>query len=190
MDHAIVNHFKQGVWVMGQKPQVLSSLGIKSRLSLAVVMFAFAGWVAIGAPGIANAAKSSAAKHTSGGGATTIHVIEHAVTDTVIHSGGGADVTGNSLTFHNKVYNPANVKVVGSDQGYCVRIAPAEGSWECAWTTFLKGGQITVQGPYYDKKNSVLAITGGTGAYRNARGDMNLNSRKGGTEYDFIFHLS
>ncbi len=189
MGRTIVNHLKQGVWVMGQKPQVLSSLGIKSRLSLAVVMFAFAGWVAIGAPGIANAAKSSASKHTSGGGATTIHVIEHAVTDTVIHSGGPGDVTGNSLTFHNKVYNPADVKQVGTDQGYCVRIVPAE-SYECNWTTFVAGGQITVEGPFYDKRNSVLAITGGTGAFRKARGDMNLNSRKGGTEYDFIFHLS
>ena len=28
------------------------------------------------------------------------------------------------------------------------------------------------------------------GAYRKARGQMNLNSLHGGTEYDFIFHLS
>jgi hypothetical protein len=58
------------------------------------------------------------------------------------------------------------------------------------WTTFLKGGQITVEGPFYDTRNSILAITGGTGAYRNARGQMNLNSRMGGKKYDFIFHLT
>jgi hypothetical protein len=99
-------------------------------------------------------------------------------------------VTGNLLTFHNRVYNSADAKVVGSDQGYCVRIAPAEGSWECNWTTFLRGGQITVEGPFFDKKNSVLAITGGTGAFRKARGEMKLNSLHGGTEFDFIFRLS
>jgi allene oxide cyclase len=177
---------------MSQNPRGLLGWGIKSRVSLAVIAFAFAGWVAIGAPLIANAAKarSSSAAKSSKHGVTTIHVIERAVTDTVIHSGGGVDVTGNSLTFHNKVYNPADVKVVGADQGYCVRISPADGSWECNWTTFLAGGQITVEGPFYDKKNSVLAITGGTGAFRKARGDMNLNSRKGGSEFDFIFHLS
>jgi hypothetical protein len=54
----------------------------------------------------------------------------------------------------------------------------------------LKGGQITVQGPYYDTQNSVLSITGGTGAYRDSRGQMTLLSRDGDKEYDFIFELS
>jgi hypothetical protein len=122
---------------------------------------------------------------------STVHVIEHAVTDTVVPSGGGgADVTGNTLTFHNKVFDRRDKKQVGHDQGFCMRISPAEGTYECLWTTFLAHGQITVEGPFYDKKNSVLAITGGTGAYRSARGEMNLNSRHGGAEYDFIFHIS
>jgi hypothetical protein len=121
---------------------------------------------------------------------STVHVIEHAVTDTVVQSGGGADATGNVLTFHNKVFDRHDKKQVGHDQGFCVRISPAEGTYECMWTTFLAHGQITVEGPFYDKKNSVLAITGGTGSYRSARGEMNLNSRHGGAEYDFIFHIS
>jgi allene oxide cyclase len=133
--------------------------------------------------GIANA------KRTHKPADPTVHVIEHAVTDTVVQSGGGVDVTGNTLTFHNKVYDRNDKKQVGTDQGFCMRIFPAAGSWECFWTTFLAHGQITVEGPFYDKKNSVLAITGGTGAYRDARGEMNLNSRHGGTEFDFIFHL-
>ena len=41
-------------------------------------------------------------------------------------------------------------------------------SWQCTWTTFLPSGQITVEGPFSDTGNTVLAITGGTGAYRNA----------------------
>jgi len=120
---------------------------------------------------------------------STVHVIEHAVTDTVVPPG-GPDATGNLLTFHNKVFDRRDMKQVGHDQGFCVRISPADGTYECMWTTFLAHGQITVEGPFYDKKNSVLAITGGTGAYRSARGEMNLNSRHGGTEYDFIFHIS
>ena len=54
----------------------------------------------------------------------------------------------------------------------------------------MTGGKITVEGPFNDTSNTVLAITGGTGIYRNARGQMVLKSRSGGTEYDFIFHLS
>ena len=127
------------------------------------------------------------AAHTAG---RTIEVVEHAVTDAEAPGVGGKDVAGNLLTFHNKVYNPADTKVVGHDEGFCTRLSPKDGSWECLWTTFLKGGQITVQGPYYDTRNSVLSITGGTGAYRNTRGQMKLISRDGGKKYDFIFELS
>ena len=62
-------------------------------------------------------------------------------------------------------------------------------SWECNWTTFLPNGQLTVEGPFYDTKDSLLAITGGTGAYSHARGWMKLHSLAGGTQYDFIFHV-
>jgi hypothetical protein len=121
---------------------------------------------------------------------TTVHVIEHAITDTEIPTGGGKDVKGNILTFNNPVFNLANKHQVGHDEGFCTRIAPKQGIWECLWTTFLKAGQITVQGPFYDTRNSVLSITGGTGAYRTTRGQMILRSRNGGKEYDFIFQLN
>ncbi len=121
---------------------------------------------------------------------TVVHVIEHAITDTEVPTGGGKDVKGNILVFNNPVYNEADTAQVGHDEGFCNRIQPDQKIWECLWTTFLAGGQITVQGPYYDNRNSVLSITGGTGAYRNARGQMVLNARNGGSEYDFIFQLS
>ena len=118
-----------------------------------------------------------------------VHVIEHATTDAISNQGGGAgDATGNILTFSNDVFDQGNSTKVGSDQGYCVRLVVGE-SWECNWTTFLANGQITVEGPFYDTRDSVLAVTGGTGDYANVRGSMELKSRSGGTEFDFIFHL-
>ena len=136
------------------------------------------------------AATSSAEPARSHATAATVHVVEHAITDTEIPTGGGKDVKGNILTFNNPVFDAADKKQVGHDEGFCTRIAPKQGIWECLWTTFLKGGQITVQGPFYDTRNSVLSITGGTGAYRDNRGEMVLSSRNGGKEYDFIFKLS
>ena len=133
---------------------------------------------------------SSAKSHSAHPASATVHVVEHAVTDKEIPTGGGADVKGNILTFNNPVFNAANTKRVGHDEGFCTRIAPKQHIWECLWTTFLKGGQITVQGPFYDTRNSVMSITGGTGAYRSSRGQMALKSRNGGKEYDFIFELS
>jgi allene oxide cyclase len=120
----------------------------------------------------------------------TVHVVEHAITDTEIPTGGGKDVKGNILTFNNPVFNAADKKQVGHDEGFCTRIDPTQGIWECLWTTFLKNGQLTVEGPFYDSRNSVLSITGGTGVYRKSRGEMILKSRNGGKEYDFIFKLT
>ena len=151
--------------------------------------FALAGTVALMA-GAGAAATSSARPIRARDPGRTVHVIEHAITDKEIRTGGGKDVKGNILTFNNPVFNVANTKQVGHDEGFCVRVAPAQGIWECLWTTFLKAGQITVQGPYYDTRNSTLSITGGTGAYRDSRGEMTLLSRDGGKEYDFIFKLS
>jgi hypothetical protein len=151
--------------------------------------FALAATAALTAGAIV-AGPSSAKPARAHAAGATVHVIEHAITDTEIPTGGGKDVKGNVLTFNNPVFNVANTKQVGHDEGFCIRIQPQQHIWECLWTTFLKAGQITVQGPYYDTRNSVLSITGGTGAYRDSRGEMTLLSRDGGKEYDFIFHLS
>jgi allene oxide cyclase len=158
-----------------RSPRLLAVIAVA-----AVCAIAFAATSSSATPGHARA-------HASG---ATIHVIEHAITDAEAPGVGGADVKGNILTFANPVYNVANKKKVGHDEGFCTRLDVKAGIWECLWTTFVKGGQITVQGPYYDTRNSVLSITGGTGAYRTARGQMTLLSRNGGKEYDFIFHLS
>ena len=119
----------------------------------------------------------------------SIHVIEHATSDAVTNGSPTTDAAGNVLTFANDVFDAADKNKVGSDQGYCVRIVVGK-TWECNWTTFLSGGQITVEGPFSDSGNTVLAITGGTGTYRNARGWMELNYHNpAGTEFDFVFHL-
>ena len=118
----------------------------------------------------------------------TVSVIEHATTDAITNPG-QADGTGDVLTWANDVFDAKDSAKVGTDQGYCIRVV-AGVSFECNWTTFLPGGQITVEGPFYDAKDSTLAITGGTGRYRHVRGTMDLKSLEGGTKYAFVFHLN
>ena len=123
--------------------------------------------------------------HLNKGG--TIYIVERATTDAVTN--GSGDSAGNILTFANDVFDSADTRKVGSDQGYCVRIVVGA-TWECNWTTSLPGGQITVEGPFSDTADTVLAVTGGTGAYRNSRGSMQLRYHNtAGTEFDFIFDL-
>ena len=121
--------------------------------------------------------------------ATQIHVIEHATTDLVIDTGPTGDSSGDLLTFANDLYDETNVDKVGHDQGDCIRINTTEGSWECRWINFLKGGAITVEGPFFDAHDSVMVITGGRGKYKDARGSMELKVLPDGSGYDFIFHV-
>ena len=122
--------------------------------------------------------------------AKTIRVVERATTDAVTETGKKGDSSGDLLTFANQVYDAANAKAVGTDDGWCIRTVAGK-SWECAWTNTLAGGQIMVAGPFLDAGPSKLAIVGGTGVYANARGWMDLRSRNPkGTEYDFVLHVS
>lgn len=122
-------------------------------------------------------------------GEITIHVVEHATTDAVTDTGAKGDSAGDVLTFANELFDRTNTRHSGHDQGFCVRTV-AGAAWECWWTAFLAGGQITVEGPFYDARNSRLAVTGGTGVYAKARGWMQLRSRAAGTQFDFIYHLT
>jgi hypothetical protein len=119
---------------------------------------------------------------------TKIVVVERPTSDTVIDTGAAGDSAGDLLTFANKLYNAKNTKQVGRDQGDCIRISPAKGSWECRWIAFLGDGAITVEGPFYDSHASTLAITGGRGMYRNARGTMRLKFGPGGN-FTFVYHV-
>jgi hypothetical protein len=128
---------------------------------------------------------------TAAGSAATISVIEHPITDTTTDVGKKGDSLGDILTFHNPIFDGKDKKKVASDQGYCIRVDVGV-SYECTWTNFLPGGQIVVQGPYYDAKPSKLSITGGTGRYATARGWMHLEAiegAKGEEEFSFVFHL-
>jgi hypothetical protein len=128
-----------------------------------------------------------------GGGSdtTTMHLIEHADTDTLQHVGPAneKDSIGDVLGFANPLFDSANKKQVGTDNGMCIRTAPGK-AFECVWTATLSGGQLTVEGPFFDAKDSVLAVTGGTGDYDQARGSMTLHaSNAQGTEYDFTYEI-
>jgi Allene oxide cyclase len=143
---------------------------IKSALRILAVAAAFAAWPARAGEQIV--------------------VVERPVGESTIHAGGAkSDSVGDLLVFANKIYDAANKAQIGSDQGYCVRTVVGQ-SWECFWTLILKAGQITVEGPFMDTGDSLMAITGGTGKYAGARGSMKLHPRDPTpTGYDFTYDL-
>lgn len=157
----------------------MAAVFVGKRLSRAVVAVPVAGLA-----GLATLLPSAAEA-----GTTKIDLVERATTDAVTDLGATGDSVGDLLTFANEIYDATDKTKLGTDQGWCIRVAVGK-SWECFWTLILEKGQITVEGPFYDKGDSVMAVTGGTGAYANSRGQMKLHARDDkGSAYDFKYEL-
>jgi allene oxide cyclase len=121
--------------------------------------------------------------------AEKLQLVERADTDTTTDLGAKGDSAGDLLTFANPVFDAANKTKLGTDQGYCIRVVAGK-SWECFWTLLLATGTIAVEGPFYDSGDSVMAITGGTGKYVGAKGDLKLHARDAkGSSYDFLYEV-
>jgi hypothetical protein len=121
--------------------------------------------------------------------AQELKMVEHATTDATTDTGTTGDSAGDILTFANEVFNAEDKVKIGTDQGVCFRTVPGK-AYECFWTVNLKKGQITVEGPFLDSGDSVLAITGGTGEYAGAQGEMALSAiGSEGKAYNFTYKI-
>jgi hypothetical protein len=157
------------------------------RIKLLALTLVVAIVLAVGVGSIGAALASDKPDHSG----HRLTVVEHAISDTVADTGTAGDSLGDILAFGNPIFDAANVKLIGRDQGYCIRTNVGE-SWECNWTVILDSGSLVVEGPFYDDlRDSQLAITGSTGDFRNVRGEMTLHARDAaGTEFDFIYRLT
>jgi hypothetical protein len=136
---------------------------------------------------VAGVLAAGLAYHAAPVSAAELIVVERAASDTVTDTGAKGDSVGDILTFSNEIYDKDNKTLIGHDNGWCVRTVVGQ-AWECIWTLMTDKGQITVEGPYFDTKDSVLSITGGTGDYAKAQGQMKLHARDPkGAEYDFVY---
>jgi hypothetical protein len=134
-------------------------------------------------------AVAAAAAPAPAAAAEQIKLVERPVGETTVDLAVKGDSVGDMLVFANGVFDAANKTQVGTDQGYCIRTVVGK-SWECIWTLTLKAGQITVEGPFMDTGDSLLAVTGGTGKYVGAKGSLKLHPRDPTpTGYDFVYDL-
>src|SRR5260370_15719817 len=101
-----------------------------------------------------------------------VHVVEHAITDTVQEFHPPHLSLGDVLGFHNPVFNAPDTKQVGVDNGHCIRtVATGKTEWDCFWTVFLAHVQITVEGPFFDDcTDTSLTLTGGSVGGHGAEG--------------------
>ena len=84
-------------------------------------------------------------------------------------------------------------RVVGTVQGFCVRTVVGT-RMECLATTIFANGMITTQGPedeaLYSGAEIRFAITGGTGAYLGAKGEVRIKRLEGqDRQFTYTFEL-
>nr|CAB3500423.1 unnamed protein product [Digitaria exilis] len=87
---------------------------------------------------------------------------------------------GDLVPFTNKVYNGSLDKRLGITAGICIliqHVPERNGDRYEAIFSFYFGdyGHITVQGPYLTYEESYLAVTGGSGVFEGAYGQVKLN---------------
>jgi allene oxide cyclase len=101
----------------------------------------------------------------------------YAVVDTAsaVDNDPAGESIGDTVTFTQKIYTDSSKTTqIGTDEAFCARTVPGTRQL-CTGIFYLDGGAITITGPETTGVHS-LAITGGTGKYLGASGEVVLNS--------------
>jgi hypothetical protein len=142
------------------------------------------------AAGIAAVAVTSSATSAAAGAAKSeqvLRLVAKEVASGYLDLGDPDFSIGDQIPFANDLYRDGSK--VGEDGGWCVvtRITVSgASSFKCIGSNSLPGGQLTVQGlvtygPGEEVKADPysFAVTGGTGKYRGARGEVKIEEVSG-----------
>jgi len=127
------------------------------------------GWpVSHGAAAAAKARAATAAAAKSGDHVLT--VVEHEVRSAGVDVGDPGDSPGDYFLFEGRLTDPHSGKVVGWDSGKCMLVV---WTFRCDATAKINGtGKIEVAGSLFSQTDNRIAITGGTGSYDDAAGEL------------------
>jgi hypothetical protein len=123
------------------------------------------GW-----PSSTKASSTQIAKTNAKEGTHVFTVIEHEVRTADVDTGDPGESPGDYFLFESRLLRPGTGNVVGVDSGKCMI---AIRTFVCDATARINGqGKIVVAGAFFSEIDGVLPITGGTGAYREAAGQL------------------
>ncbi len=101
---------------------------------------------------------------------------------------------GDDIEFSSPVYDASNTKVIGSSNGECFYASNT--IYQCNWTLILPNGTIVLAGAQNaEATHTTYAITGGTGAYYQIRGEadltaMHINAEGEAAQYKYTFRIA
>jgi hypothetical protein len=123
----------------------------------------------------------------------SLTVIEHVTDETVVDLGDEGDTVGDTLVFNNELYDDTDANLIGNTNGSCIRTAVGK-LWECTFTSTMENGSLVVEGPFEESGTGTFAITGGTGDYSGASGQMTLTAADDSTadspKWQFVFEIN
>ena len=140
------------------------------KIATAVVIAALAGLTIAGIAG----ATSPNIRHP-----TTIHIIDKGQFDVLRDVPPTGVSEGDLFVFADQIVSPRDhSRVLGRIDGVCVLMIVSEHRFECHSTHTLNGrGTVTTEGVFVDAPGhvNVFAVNGGTGEFRNARGQATFS---------------
>jgi allene oxide cyclase len=161
---------------------------VSKRIITLIVTVLIAGPMAIK---ISPAADKSKTAQTQA--LTQLTVIEHAITDFQVDAGEPGNSLGDLVASANELFDETDTTKIGEDRGHCI-LVEVNVTYHCTATMLLQEGSIAIAGPFFvDGRPNVLAITGGTGAYAGAKGEMTSSFRDsdaGFNKHNFVFKFS
>jgi hypothetical protein len=137
-----------------------------SKLNRAGLVVALAVTFAVAYSAVGLASSSHKVGHT-----LKVFSVETAVTEVDV-DGDGAFSVGDEVIGQAKDYNRAGGTQIGTGSFVCVAIDVAAGDFDCQGSDILQGGEIREAGVSHGTDPIRWAITGGTGAYLGAGGQL------------------
>jgi hypothetical protein len=122
---------------------------------------------------------------------TVLHLRDTIIQQTDLDLGNKGPSLGDQFIYGGNLFRGG--KKVGTDSVVCTatRIAGANTQFQCQITASLPEGQLTAQGLLPTGNLNIFAITGGTGAYRDAGGYITGRPAGNGTIITvFVNHLA
>jgi hypothetical protein len=101
-----------------------------------------------------------------------------------VDQSGDAPTAGDVFVFQSDLFDAATNAKVGTVEGHCTVIT--ESLSDCDASGMMAGGQVRVAGASTDGTLNVLAVTGGTGIYRNVSGQITIETIDDNTSKDTL----
>ena len=102
-------------------------------------------------------------------------LIEHLDGITFVDDPPAGDSAGDRLTFDDPLFNATNTRQVGKVLAVCTQVGTSLTLFHCDVTVAIANDSLALQGRFdATMTTSTFAVTGGTGRYNKARGEVIL----------------